>query len=159
MTARRYCCHSTKELFRGLISGEFRITAITLISDPHFGQTIGSISYTFVSNRAHAFLETRMLPKKEGSHSNYDWMNIDLDTVRVGKVRGKINRNILIIFSINIFPEFERHGFASETVRMFKKEYKTIIADRVRPTAVGFWEKMGFIYHEDGNYIWKEKTR
>ncbi len=99
---------------------------------------------------------TYKLLSKEHQHSNYDWMNIDYDNKRVGKVRGKINGKTLIINSINIFPEFERRGYARETIDMFKNSYTTIIADRVRSTAVGFWEKMDFTIDQSDNYIWEK---
>ena len=86
-------------------------------------------------------------------HSDFDWFNIDYGPVRVGKVRGLINGRALTIYSINIFPEFEGHGYAKKTIKMFKESYDTIIADRVRHTAVGFWVKMGFTRREDGNYM------
>jgi len=37
---------------------------------------------------------------------------------------------------------------------MFQTDFYTIIADRVRYTAIGFWQKMGFEDKGDGNYIW-----
>lgn len=89
-------------------------------------------------------------------HSDYDWMNIECNGIRVGKVRGLINGKSLTINSINIFPEFEGRGFARETIRMFKKTFDTIVADRVRHTAVGFWEKVEFDTDGNGNYIWKK---
>jgi len=98
---------------------------------------------------------TFKLLDRESQHSDYDWMNIDRGTTRVGKVRGKISGKTLTINSINIFHEFERRGYARRTIEMFKKSFDTIIADRVRYTAVGFWEKMGFYSEKDSNYVWK----
>ena len=86
-------------------------------------------------------------------NSDFDWLNIDCGAVRVGKARGLINGKILTIYSINIFPEFEGHGYAKKTIEMFKESFDIIIADRVRHTAVGFWVKMGFARREDGNYV------
>lgn len=88
--------------------------------------------------------------------SAYRWMNIDRDGIRVGKVRGLINGRTLTICSINIFPEFEGQGFARKTIEMFKESFDTIIADRVRYTAIGFWGKMGFDTDRNGNYLWKK---
>jgi len=96
---------------------------------------------------------------QEEQHSDYNWMNIDRNGVRVGKVRGLINDRLLTISSIIIFPEFEGRGFAKKTISMFKKSFDTIIADRVRHTAIGFWEKMEFVPDGNGNYIWKTKRR
>jgi len=92
--------------------------------------------------------------QQQQEHAVYDWLNIDRDGVRVGKVRGLIEGSVLTICSINIFPEFERCGFARKTIDMFKQSFDTIIADRVRHTAVGFWEKMGFVADGKGNYVW-----
>ncbi len=91
----------------------------------------------------------------DGQSSDFDWMNIDRGDVRVGKMRGLISGRELIIYSINIFPEFEGHGYAKDTIEMFKAHFDTIIADRVRYTAIGFWERMGFDSSNNGNYVWK----
>ena len=92
-------------------------------------------------------------------HSGYDWMNIDCGSVRVGKVRGLIDGQRLTICSINIFPEFEGFGYARQTIEMFKTSFDMIIADRVRPTAIGFWERMDFGSDNNGNYVWKSGQR
>jgi len=92
------------------------------------------------------------------NQSNYDWMNIEHCGERVGKVRGLIDGRMLTINSINIFPEFERRGFARRTVEMFKDSFDTIIADRVRYTAIGFWQKMQFKSDDDGGYIWENNN-
>lgn len=88
--------------------------------------------------------------------SRYDWMNIDLGSTRVGKVRGFVEGRSLTICSIAIFPEFERHGYARATIAMFKRHFDLIIADRVRFAAIGFWQKMGFSNHGDGNWVFEE---
>jgi len=100
---------------------------------------------------------TFKLLSREEQHSNYDWMNINCGDSRVGKVRGLIEKKTLTINSINIFPEFERRGYAKETIGMFKKSFETIIADRVRHTAFKFWLKMDFIDAKNGNYVWRNK--
>ncbi len=93
------------------------------------------------------------------SQSKYDWMNIERCDQRIGKVRGLMHGRTLTIHSINIFSEFERRGFAQKTISMFKKSFDTIIADRVRYTAIGFWEKMKFSPDGNGNYIWEKERR
>jgi len=103
-------------------------------------------------------LTFKLIPHNQ-QHSEYDWLNIERCGQRVGKVRGLIDGRILTIHSINIFPEFEGHGFARKTIRIFKHSFDTIVADRVRHTAVGFWEKMQFKSDENGNYIWKNKRQ
>ncbi|MFW6171764.1 MAG: CheR family methyltransferase [Planctomycetota bacterium] len=99
------------------------------------------------------------LMRREDHGSAYDWMNIDCGATRVGKVRGLLEGRRLTIHSINIFPEFERHGYARETIHMFQDAFDTIVADRVRHTAVGFWKKMGFDPHRDGQYVWRRGER
>lgn len=98
---------------------------------------------------------TFKLIARDDQHSNFDWMNIDYGDIRVGKVRGLISGKKLTIHSINIFPEFEGRGYAKETIVMFKADFDIIIADRVRYTAIGFWEKMGFESGNNGTYVWK----
>lgn len=93
---------------------------------------------------------------RQGSGSDFDWMNIECGSDRIGKVRGLIDGDFLTINSINVFSRFEKHGYAKATIDMFKKSFQTIVADRVRPTAKGFWKKMGFIDKKNGNYIWKK---
>ena len=92
-------------------------------------------------------------------HSDFDWLNIDCGTVRVGKARGLINGKTLTICSINIFPEFEGHGYAARTIEMFKESFDVIIADRVRHTAIGFWVKMEFIDRENGSYVYRREQK
>ncbi len=89
--------------------------------------------------------------------SEYDWANISLGSERVGKARCLIQGKTLTIYSINIYPEYQGRHFGAEFVERAKKKYDTLIADRVRFNAIGFWEKMGFIKHDKDNYIYKNK--
>ncbi len=89
--------------------------------------------------------------------SEYDWANISFDNERVGKARCLIQGKTLIIYSINIYPEYQGRHYGAEFVERAKKKYDTLIADRVRFNAIGFWEKMGFVKHEKDNYIYKHK--
>ncbi|WP_340820733.1 hypothetical protein [Methanolobus sp. WCC4] len=100
-------------------------------------------------------LSFNLLPPVQGSE--YRWLNIDRHDVRVGKVRGKVENDILFIYSITIFPEFEGRSYGRKTIDLFKGRYSTIVADRVRPTAVGFWEKMGFSNNGDGSFVFSDK--
>lgn len=86
-------------------------------------------------------------------HSEYDWADISYDDQLVGKVRCQISGPAITIFSINIYPEWKGHGFGRGFVEYCKANFATVIADRVRPTAVGFWETMGFHDHGDGSWI------
>ena len=89
------------------------------------------------------------------SPSHYTWININRKGIRIGKIRGLIYNKMLRICSINVFPEFEGQGFAKKTIDIFKESFTTIVADRVRYTARGFWEKMEFNDYNNGNYLWK----
>ena len=84
-------------------------------------------------------------------------MDIECGRDRIGKVRSIIDGKILTIYSINIFPEYEGHGYAKQTIDMFKQSFDAIIADRVRYTAIGFWVKMDFVDMNDGNYTYHTK--
>ncbi len=55
------------------------------------------------------------------SDSNYQWINLDIGDKRVGKARIKKVYSRVIIHTINVFPEYERHGYARQTVDYFKK--------------------------------------
>lgn len=101
---------------------------------------------------------TFTLIPRERRREGYDWMNVDCAGARVGKVRGRIDGGCVTINSVNIFPEFERLGYGTQVVEMFKATFDTITADRVRPTAIGFWKKMDFRDSQDGNYRWKKRT-
>jgi GNAT superfamily N-acetyltransferase len=94
---------------------------------------------------------------KDLQKSEYDWVNIAMSGERVGKARCKIDGDTLIIYSINIFPEFEGRGFGKAFVEFAKLNFKRIIADRVRFSAIGFWEKLGFVDNKDGNWIYERK--
>jgi len=96
---------------------------------------------------------------RDKQKSDYDWVNIDIGPERVGKARCLINGKTITIYSINIFPEFQGHNYGKEIIEEFKKSFDTIIADRVRNTAVGFWDKMGFIDAKDGTFVYhREKS-
>jgi len=97
--------------------------------------------------------------------SKYTWLNIELKGQRIGKVRVDISGDVLKIYSLTIFPEFQGHGYARKVITLFQTDwrlerpnspqsYKAIVADRVRYTAKGFWEKLGFVDDNHGNYVW-----
>jgi len=92
-----------------------------------------------------------------GEISDYFWVNIEVNGVRVGKMRLMPSKEKLTIQSITIFPEFQRKGYAKEVVDHYKGKYNEIIADRTRNTARGFWEKMRFVNNGDGDYVWRRK--
>lgn len=93
---------------------------------------------------------------KSDQKSEYDWANISYNNERVGKARCKISGNKLIIYSINVFPEFEGHGFGKAFVERAKEHYDEIVADRVRSTAIGFWEKVGFVKKNESEWVYNK---
>ena len=101
---------------------------------------------------------------KELQHSQYDWADISSGNDRIGKARCKQNapdgrgKSSIIICSINIYPEWEEHGYGREFVDYCKNHFQAVIADRVRPSAIGFWEAMGFLDNKDGNWIYRKKS-
>ena len=94
----------------------------------------------------------------EKQSSDYDWANINIGDDRAGKARCKIDGKTLIIYSINIFSEFEGNGYGKAVVEEGKKQFDIIVADRVRFSAIGFWEKVGFIKSNDGNWVYRKKS-
>ena len=88
--------------------------------------------------------------------SDYLWMNIELEGRRIGKVRASILGNKLVVNSINVYPAFERNGYATMVLDYFKEQYEEITADRVRSSAVGFWKRMHFSDDMDGNFSWRQ---
>ena len=92
--------------------------------------------------------------KIKNGDSSYFWVNIELGGNRIGKLRIKKIYRKTIIKNLNIFPEFERRGFAKQVLDFFKENAREIIADRVRGTARGFWGKMDFTDMGNGDYRW-----
>ena len=86
---------------------------------------------------------------REQQKSEYDWANIVFNDISVGKARCLINGNQFTIFSINIYPEYQGNGYGKAFVEEARQKFKNIVADRVRSTAIGFWESVGFA--RDGN--------
>ena len=100
-------------------------------------------------------LEITFLGREE-ANSEYDWANLNINGERVGKSRCLIAPDQFIIYSIIIFPEFEGNGYGKIFVQKCKEHYPVVIADKVRYTAIGFWEKMGFVDSNDGNWIYRK---
>ena len=101
---------------------------------------------------------------KEQQHSQYDWVNISSGNDRIGKARCKLNvpavkeKSAIIIYSINIYPEWEGHGYGREFVDDCKGHFEIIVADRVRPSAIGFWEALEFRDYKEGTWIYRKKS-
>ena len=88
----------------------------------------------------------------------FDRIDIDLPNVRIGNVRCRFLGDRVIVYSIQVFPEFQRNGYGTETIIMLKNKFKAIVADRVRFTARDFWEKKGFKELPDGNWEYRCPT-
>lgn len=87
--------------------------------------------------------------------SEYDWANILFDGSNVGKARCLIDGDQCIVFSINVYPEYQKKGYGKGFVEELKRTYGKIIADRVRKMGIGFWENVGFIKDGDtGNWVY-----
>jgi len=100
---------------------------------------------------------------KSNQKSNYDFVNFEIDGMRIGKSRCKIyklseeaEKAVIIIYNINIYPEWQNRGYGKQFVIYCKCRYATVIADRVRPTAIGFWKAMEFYDDKNGNYIYNK---
>jgi len=96
-------------------------------------------------------------------HSEYDYVNFEIGNERVGKCRCRVcskencsDSSVIIIHNINIYPEWQGRGFGREFVEYCKSNFDAVIADRVRSSAVGFWEAMGFSSDNQGNYVYQE---
>ncbi len=90
--------------------------------------------------------------------AGYDRIDIDrTDGVRVGNVRCRFMGEKVIIYSIQVYPEYQGHNYATATIDMLKGRFEVIVADRVRFTARDFWAKMGFTALDDGNWEYRRK--
>jgi ribosomal protein S18 acetylase RimI-like enzyme len=86
---------------------------------------------------------------------DYEWYDIELDGTQVGKSRCRSGSGRLTIYSIMIYPEYQRRGFARAVIDHLKSDYPLIIADRVRFTARDFWTRMGFAEDAEGLFVWR----
>ncbi len=84
--------------------------------------------------------------------SEQDRIDLDLPHARVGTVRCLFLGEKVIVYSIRVFPEFEGNGYGRLTIEMLKSRFAVVVADRVRFTARGFWEKLGFQECPDHNW-------
>jgi len=93
---------------------------------------------------------------KLGSLEGYDRIDIDLPDARIGSIRCRLRGEKAVVYSIQIFPEFQRNGYGAAAIDMLKARYQVLVADRVRFTAREFWEKMGFTENSDGNWEYRQ---
>ena len=90
-----------------------------------------------------------------GSLTGYDRIDIDLPDARIGNIRCRLLAEKAIVYSIQVFPEFQRNGYGAAAIDMLKTRYPLLIADRVRFSAREFWEKMGFTVNAEGNWEYR----
>ncbi len=74
-------------------------------------------------------------------------------------MRAKVHPGQLTIYSIEISPEHRGRGLASQVIERMQQEFETLQADRVRPEARGFWQKMGFSRKDKNSFVKKTKRR
>jgi|JTFO01.1.fsa_nt_gb ribosomal protein S18 acetylase RimI-like enzyme len=98
------------------------------------------------------------IEKSRNQQSAYDWSNIEYGSSRIGKLRTRQQEEELVIYSIQIFPEYQGHGFGTKIVEYLKHSYATLVADHVRPSAKGFWDKMGFIPVSTDQFMYTRDT-
>lgn len=94
--------------------------------------------------------ELKITPRE--TLAGYDRIDIDLPDVRVGNVRCRFMGDKVIIYSIQVFPEYQRNRYGAWTIDMLKGRFPILVADRVRFSAREFWEKMAFVELPDGNW-------
>ena len=99
-------------------------------------------------------LEFTITPKE--TLDGYDRIDIDLPDVRVGNVRCRFMSEKVIIYSVQVFPEYQRNGYGKAIIDILKSRFSVLVADRVRFTAREFWEKMKFIELPDGNWEYRK---
>lgn len=92
------------------------------------------------------------------SLEGYDRIDIDLPDVRVGNVRCRFKGEKVIVYSIQVFPEFQGNGYGRAAIDLLKSRYQSVVADRVRFTARDFWDRMGFKENPDGNWEYRRPT-
>ncbi len=82
---------------------------------------------------------------------------MELGDRRLGKARVDVTGDRLTIYSLLVYPEFQNQGYARQAVNVFQAAYRAIVADSVRPESRDFWQKLGFIPDQSGNYIWRNE--
>jgi GNAT superfamily N-acetyltransferase len=97
----------------------------------------------------------QMIVTARDSLAGYDRIDIDLPEARVGNVRCRFLGDEVIVYSIQVFPEFQKKGYGRAAIDFLKQRFPVIVADRVRFTARSFWERMGFEEHPDGNWRYR----
>jgi len=91
--------------------------------------------------------------------SSFTWLNINLGKTRVGKMRVADDGRTMTIYSIQIFPEYQKKGLARQVVEGILTDHDTVIADLVRPAAAGFWHKLGFRRQDNQTFRYTRRSR
>lgn len=97
--------------------------------------------------------EFMVTPRK--SLDGYERIDIEQSDARVGNVRCRFMSEKVVIYSIQVFPEYQGNDYGTAAIEMLKGRFSVIVADRVRFTARDFWEKMGFKEQPDGNWVYR----
>ena len=100
-----------------------------------------------------AQLQLTVFPRPE--LAGYERIDMDLGEVRVGHVRCRFTIEKVIIYHIQVFPEFQGNGYGAAAIDMLKGRFQVLVADRVQFTARGFWDRMGFQALPDGNWEYR----
>jgi GNAT superfamily N-acetyltransferase len=85
---------------------------------------------------------------------DYDWFDLELGDVQVGRARCRIEPERFTVFSIMVYPEYQGQGYARLAIGHFQREHTLIVADRVRYDARSFWTRMGFCAESMDHYVW-----
>ena len=93
-----------------------------------------------------------VIPKT--SLAGYDRIDIDLPQARIGNIRCRFMAEKVVVYSIQIFPEYQKNGYGAAAIALLKGRFRVLVADRVRFSARDFWEKMNFVALPDGNWIY-----
>ena len=91
--------------------------------------------------------------------AGYDRIDIDLPEARIGNIRCRFMGEKVIVYSIQVFPEFQKRGYGAAAIDLLKGRFDVLVADRVRFTARDFWQKMAFQPLPDGNWEFRRKPR
>lgn len=87
--------------------------------------------------------------------AGYDRIDMDLPEAHVGNIRCRFINEKVVVYSIQVFPEFQKRGYGAAAIDMLKHRFSVLVADRVRFTARDFWERMEFKPLPDGNWEYR----
>ena len=92
------------------------------------------------------------ITSREPGPDGYDWVDLDLPEARIGKMRCRLEDCRATVYSVHVFPEYQGQGYGRQIIDYLKDRFEVIEANRVRPTAVPFWEHLGFRETQEGNW-------